>query len=71
MKAPSNLFPIGAIECPDSGALTWKGYFPSLAAAFLGLLPQYWGIVVVNGTGIALAATGHTVQYTGIQGTNA
>lgn len=35
----------------------------SVAAAFGGILPPYWGIVLVNHSGAALAASGNTVKY--------
>jgi hypothetical protein len=74
MRAPSNLVvpsPIGTIWTPASGALTWKGFIPSVAAAFGGFLPPYWSIVLVNNTGIALDATesNHTKQYVGVYAT--
>lgn len=35
----------------------------SVAAAFGGLLPPYWGVVIINHSGAALAASGNTVNY--------
>ena len=35
----------------------------SVAAAFGGVLPPYWGIVLMNHSGAALAASGNTVKY--------
>ena len=66
-RVPTNLILIGRIECPDSGALTYKGVF-SVAQAFGGFLPRKWGVVVRNYTGVTLSATGgdHAVTYTGI-----
>lgn len=45
----------------------------SVAAAFGGVLPKSWGIVVLNETGVALHATGtnNTFDYTGITYTSA
>lgn len=38
----------------------------SVAAAFGGILPPYWGVVVLNYSGAALAASGNTVKYVGV-----
>jgi hypothetical protein len=35
----------------------------SVAAAFGGILPPYWGVVLINHSGAALAASGNTVKY--------
>lgn len=66
LRSPTNLIFLGSIECPDSGALTYKGVFGSIAAAFAGVLPPKWGIVIENQTGLAFAASGHTKQYRGM-----
>jgi hypothetical protein len=41
----------------------------SVAAAFGGVLPPKWGIVLVNYSGAALAASGNTVKYRGVYAT--
>lgn len=41
----------------------------SVAAAFGGMLPPYWGIVIVNYSGAALGASGNTVKWRGIKAT--
>lgn len=66
-QAPTNLVLIGRIECPASGALTYKGVF-RVAPAFGGILPRKWGIVIRNYTGLALDSTegNHIKTYTGI-----
>lgn len=68
LRVPNNLRPIGVISAPDSGALTYKSNPMSLAAAFGGVIPRKWGIVVLNSTGITLSATGgdHAASYTGV-----
>jgi hypothetical protein len=36
----------------------------SVAAAFGGILPPFWSIVIINHSGAALAASGNTVKWT-------
>lgn len=38
----------------------------SVARAFGGVLPPFWGITCVNHTGMTLAASGNTVKWRGI-----
>lgn len=73
MRAPSNLRLIGVINTPDSGALTYKSHPMSVAAAFGGVMPRKWGIVVENKTNIAFDATegNHAKAYTGVYSTSA
>lgn len=68
LRSPTNLRVVGVISAPDSGGLTYKGQPMSVAAAFGGVLPRKWGIVLLNATGVALSATGgdHSVKFTGI-----
>lgn len=68
MRSPTNLRPLGIINTPDSGALTYKSGPMSVAAAFGGVIPRKWGIVVVNNTGLALSATegDHAKTHTGV-----
>lgn len=35
----------------------------SVAQAFGGVVPKYWGVVIQNQTGQALASSGHSVTY--------
>ena len=70
LRSPTNLQLLGTIECPDAGGLTYRGVFPSIATAFNGILPYKWGIVVVNKTGLAFAASGHSAQYRGVNAQN-
>lgn len=66
-RNPSNMPLIGRIEVPAAvtGGATFKGVF-SVAAAFGGVLPRKWGIVVKNSTNLSLAASGNSASYTGI-----
>lgn len=70
LRSPTNLQLLGTIECPDGGGLTYRGVFSSIATAFNGILPYKWGIVVVNKTGLAFAASGHSAQFRGINAQN-
>lgn len=68
LRVPTNLRYVGSIQCPDSGALTYKSNPISVGRAFGGVLPRKWGIVVENQTGVTFSATegDHTKSYTGI-----
>ena len=68
LRVPTNLRHIGTISTPDSGALTYKAVIPSIAAAFGGWLPKYWGIAVENRTGLSFDSTegNFTKQYLAI-----
>jgi hypothetical protein len=68
MRSPTNLRLIGVIATPDSGALTYKSQPMSVAAAFGGVMPRKWGIVVENKTNLALDSTeaNHTKTFTGV-----
>ena len=41
----------------------------SVAAGFGGVLPPFWGIVLINYSGAALAGSGNTVKYRGVYAT--
>jgi hypothetical protein len=64
---------IGTIPVPDSGGLTYEGQPMRVAAAFGGILPIEWGIIVLNYTGVTFHATegNHQKTYTGIYYTSA
>ena len=62
MRDPTNLALVGRLECPDAGGLTYRSPLWSLASAWQGTLPPYWGVVVRNVTGLALAA-GSQVRF--------
>ena len=67
---PTGLKLIGAVPVPTV-SLTYYGGPWDVAAAFGGILPAYWGVVVVQYTGIAHAASGNSLNYTGITSTTA
>ena len=47
-------------------SITYQSQPLSVAAAFGGLMPRKWGIVIMNQSSAALAASGHDVRYTEI-----
>lgn len=56
--------------CPILAASTTYYAGPySVAQAFGGMLPERWGIVVVNYTGIALASSGASANFNGLNAT--
>lgn len=65
--SPTNLKLIGIVSTPTGGTTYYAGPF-SVAAAFGGVLPAKWGIVVINYSGLALG-TGNTLSYTGVSAT--
>lgn len=68
LRSPTNLHWVGAIQTPDSGALTYKSHPLSIAWAFGWVLPTKWGIVVSNMTNITFNATegNHAKAYNGV-----
>jgi hypothetical protein len=66
---PTPLKLIGVIPAPTQ-SLAYKGGPWSVAAAFGGVLPAKWGIIVRNFSGITLTATAgnHKVVYQGVFG---
>ncbi len=65
---PSNARLIGVIATPASGTTYIGGPF-SVAAAFGGVLPKKWGIIVRNKSGAALDSTegSHAKQWQGVK----
>lgn len=65
--APTNLRSIGIINCV-ANATTYYGGPMSVAAAFGGVLPEKWGIVIKNETGGTLDTTGgnHAAIWQGV-----
>lgn len=70
LRNPTNLIPMRPISTPDSGALSYKSHPFSIAAAFGGVMPRRWGVVVENKTGLAFDSTGNSVTYSGIYATS-
>lgn len=66
MVVPPNSKLIGIVNCV-ANSVTYKSNAMSVAAAFGGTLPQKWVIIVSNQTGHALAASGCSAQYQGVQ----
>ena len=68
LTSPTNLRLIGVMNIV-ANATTYKSNAFSVAAAFGGVLPEKWGIVIENKTGGTLDATGgnHSAFYQGIQ----
>jgi hypothetical protein len=67
MRSPSNLRGPFVLSTPDAGGLTYKIPPLSVAAFFGGLgLPRKWGVVVENKSGVALAASGSSLTYSGV-----
>lgn len=69
--SPTQLRLLNVIYCP-AAATSYQMEPSSVAAAFGGVLPAKWGIVVVNATGNALDATAGNfeAQYQGIYATS-
>jgi len=68
--SPTGLVPIGQFPCNANSGVqaTFKSVPFSVARAFGGVLPERWGIVVLNNSGAALAAAGQVVSYQGVYG---
>lgn len=67
LTSPPNAVLIGRINCV-ANATTYYSSPMSVAAAFGGVLPEKWGIIVENKTGATLDATAgnHAVKYQGV-----
>jgi len=67
LTSPTNLRLVGLVNVVANSTTYRFGPF-SVAAAFGGVLPKYWGIVVVNLTGGTLDATGsnHAISHQGV-----
>jgi hypothetical protein len=61
---PNNLKLVGSIQYPANFASNTQEAIFSIAQAFGGVLPSYWGIALVNYSGAALS-TGNVIKYQG------
>lgn len=59
---PQNLRLIGTLPYTTTDEVAESSPL-SVAAAFGGVLPPYWGLAIINYSGAALAASGNTVKY--------
>lgn len=66
--SPPNLMYLGRINCV-ADSTTYEGGPFSVANAFGGLLPDHWGLVLVNNTGATLDASVGSGWYQGTQQT--
>lgn len=58
---------LAGILAANTNSGTFRGGPFAVAAAFGGVLPQRWGIVVRNRTGAALASSSNSAFYQGVQ----
>jgi hypothetical protein len=65
---PLSLAYVGVIPYVTQDEVVESRHF-SLASAFGGTMPAKWGIVLMNHSGAALAASGNTVKYYGTYAT--
>ena len=70
LTVPPNAVLIGSLNVPTAST-SYKSGPMSVAAAFGGILPAKWGIIIENQSGTTLSATGgdHVVQYHGVYAT--
>lgn len=69
LTSPPNMRLIGVVNVVANATTYYSGLM-SVAAAFGGILPERWGLVIENRTGATLDATGgsHAAIYQGIYG---
>ena len=65
MPSVPNMVLLGVVNIAASATATYSRPF-SIASAF-GSMPDHWGVVLNNKTGLALGASGNSAQYAGIQ----
>jgi hypothetical protein len=74
LTTPTNMSLLGVISYvnPPFTSTNLCLYIGSVAQAFGGNLPKYWGVVVDNRTGASLVntATNHSISYSGIYATS-
>lgn len=69
LGSPTNLRLVGVVNAPTS-TLTYVSPLFSVAAAFGGVLPSHWSLIVSNTAGVAFNASGCSANFTGINSTN-
>ena len=69
LTSPPNSRLIGVINVV-ANSTTYRGPIMSVAAAFGGILPAFWGIIIENKTGGTLT-TGSVAVYQGVEGESA
>jgi hypothetical protein len=64
---PQNMNSIGRIDMV-ANSTNYRSPIMSLAAAFGGVMPERWGVVIVNNTGATIDGTGsnHAVLWQGV-----
>ena len=69
LTQPTNAKPIGVLNLVANATTYAAGPF-SVAKAFDGILPDHWGVIIVNSSGGALdiTAASHLVTYQGVEG---
>lgn len=66
LNSPTQLRLIGVLNTPTAST-SYVSEPMSVAAAFGGVLPQKWGIVIVNSSAVFTAtSTDHTIEYQGV-----
>jgi hypothetical protein len=69
LESPTNLRLLGSIAVPTASK-TYTSQPMSVAAAFAGVVPRKWAIVVEDRTGLAFG-TGCSATYSGVSSTSA
>lgn len=69
LESPTNLRLIGSISVPTS-LKVYTSQPISVAAAFAGILPRKFSIIIENRTGLAFASSGNGLQGSGVYSTN-
>ena len=73
LRSPTNFRLVQTIQTPDASDVAYRSPPFSIAAAFGGVMPRHWGVVVENRTNIQFASSSglHAATYTGILSTSA
>lgn len=66
---PLSLRPLGFVPYVTQDEIVESPHW-SVAQAFGGIMPQKWGLVLMNHSGAALAASGNTAKYYGVYATS-